>query len=107
MAPSDTVKSRCMPPRLDPDNPWAEVSRPLDREDGGGKNPNEHPAARPVAREGLRLMTGIFWDLGAQGMITSRACSTSIWPKPCLARWRRSAGRMSCGLVPTTKRSWQ
>jgi acetylornithine deacetylase/succinyl-diaminopimelate desuccinylase-like protein len=28
--------------------------------------PNEHLLA-PVAREGLRLMTGIFWDLGAQG----------------------------------------
>lgn len=28
--------------------------------------PNEHLLA-PVAREGLRLMTGIFWDLGAAG----------------------------------------
>jgi hypothetical protein len=28
--------------------------------------PNEHLLA-PVAREGLRLMTGIFWDLGANG----------------------------------------
>jgi len=28
--------------------------------------PNEHLLA-PVAREGLRLMTGLFWDLGAQG----------------------------------------
>ena len=28
--------------------------------------PNEHLLA-PVARDGLRLMTGIFWDLGAQG----------------------------------------
>jgi acetylornithine deacetylase/succinyl-diaminopimelate desuccinylase-like protein len=28
--------------------------------------PNEHLLA-PVAREGLRLMTGIFWDLGQQG----------------------------------------
>ncbi|MGH7053635.1 MAG: M20 family metallopeptidase [Stellaceae bacterium] len=28
--------------------------------------PNEHLLA-PVAREGLRLMTGLFWDLGAEG----------------------------------------
>jgi acetylornithine deacetylase/succinyl-diaminopimelate desuccinylase-like protein len=28
--------------------------------------PNEHLLA-PVAREGLRLMTGLFWDLGEQG----------------------------------------
>jgi acetylornithine deacetylase/succinyl-diaminopimelate desuccinylase-like protein len=28
--------------------------------------PNEHMLA-PVAREGLRLMTGLFWDLGEQG----------------------------------------
>ena len=28
--------------------------------------PNEHLLA-PVARDGLRLMTGIFWDLGAEG----------------------------------------
>ena len=28
--------------------------------------PNEHLLA-PVARDGLRLMTGIFWDLGADG----------------------------------------
>jgi acetylornithine deacetylase/succinyl-diaminopimelate desuccinylase-like protein len=28
--------------------------------------PDEHLLA-PVAREGLRLMTGLFWDLGAQG----------------------------------------
>ena len=28
--------------------------------------PNEHLLA-PVAREGLRLMAGLFWDLGAQG----------------------------------------
>ncbi len=28
--------------------------------------PNEHLLA-PVAREGLRLMTGVFWDLGQQG----------------------------------------
>src|SRR5882724_6866484 len=28
--------------------------------------PNEHLLA-PVVRDGLRLMTGIFWDLGAQG----------------------------------------
>ncbi|CAN5208924.1 M20 family metallopeptidase [soil metagenome] len=28
--------------------------------------PNEHLLA-PVVREGLRLMTGLFWDLGAQG----------------------------------------
>ena len=28
--------------------------------------PDEHLLA-PVAREGLRLMTGVFWDLGAQG----------------------------------------
>lgn len=28
--------------------------------------PNEHLLA-PVAREGLRLMTGLFWDLGTQG----------------------------------------
>ena len=28
--------------------------------------PNEHLLA-PVAREGLRLMTGLFWDLGAMG----------------------------------------
>ncbi|WP_421999916.1 M20 family metallopeptidase [Reyranella sp.] len=28
--------------------------------------PNEHLLA-PVARDGLRLMTGLFWDLGAQG----------------------------------------
>ena len=28
--------------------------------------PDEHLLA-PVVREGLRLMTGLFWDLGAQG----------------------------------------
>jgi hypothetical protein len=28
--------------------------------------PNEHLLG-PVARDGLRLMTGIFWDLGAHG----------------------------------------
>ena len=28
--------------------------------------PNEHLLA-PVVREGLRMMTGLFWDLGAQG----------------------------------------
>ena len=28
--------------------------------------PNEHLLA-PVARDGLRLMTGLFWDLGAEG----------------------------------------
>ena len=28
--------------------------------------PNEHLLA-PVAREALRLMTGLFWDLGEQG----------------------------------------
>ena len=37
---------------------------------GGGvatlASPNEHLLA-PVARDGLRLMTGIFWDLGQQG----------------------------------------
>lgn len=32
----------------------------------GQHAPNEHLLA-PVAREGLRLMTGLFWDLGARG----------------------------------------
>ena len=30
--------------------------------------PNEHLLA-PVARDGLRLMTGLFWDLGAAGRV--------------------------------------
>ena len=31
--------------------------------------PNEHLLA-PVVRDGLRLMTGLFWDLGTQGRPT-------------------------------------
>jgi hypothetical protein len=34
--------------------------------------PNEHLLA-PVAREALRLMTGLFWDLGERGTPPARA----------------------------------
>jgi len=34
--------------------------------------PDEHLLA-PVAREGLRIMAGLFWDLGAQGIPTTSA----------------------------------
>ena len=37
----------------------------------------------------------------------SREGSTTTLPKPCRFRWRRSAGMMSSGSMPTTKRSWQ
>jgi acetylornithine deacetylase/succinyl-diaminopimelate desuccinylase-like protein len=82
--------------RLDPDSPWAKMAvASIERTTGKKPDvipnevfvdilgmptvwvqhsyascsqhaPNEHLLA-PVAREGLRLMTGLFWDLGEQG----------------------------------------
>ena len=33
--------------------------------------PNEHVLA-PIMREGLRMMTGLFWDLGEKGVPARR-----------------------------------
>ena len=43
--------------------------------------PNEHMLAR-VAREGLQIMTGLFWDLGASGTPAGTAARAAAQDRP-------------------------
>ena len=65
---------------------------------------------RPVVRriESIAHCThGSSGSMRVAWNISSRVGAIFTIGKPCRSRWRRSAGRISRGSMPTTKRSWQ